>query len=326
MKYSVENIRNIDHSIAIGPLTTSKQRYAVIEKMIVLETRPSCTLRMWKTHLAEGTIFYLSYRYYSDTLGYSSDNPGYKEVISYQTFMEHNTEKIYRIKTWEELSLTEDVKVVEGTVCGKYNTFTKNMIPFCGSSISEEQYYRILADTENGIRLAELGAYCYTAWMVTDKPLNMKEREVISYKLKKEYPGRSIGDIVKYNSEFNNTNFYWEEDNFPIPTEFQPDLNPQWFEPIYKEIKSSIQVMVGNPLTAVIIHHNGTYSVGRFVIDISHLRELKSLFLERSLIHTSLPYSYKLDRIWVGCDQGCFINMEDIDKILNTYTEEYENN
>lgn len=54
------------------------------------------------------------------------------------------------------------------------------------------------------------------------------------YKLIKEYPNREIGDIAVYLPEENDCNFLWEKDKGIISQDFQPDVTPKWFKPVFE--------------------------------------------------------------------------------------------
>ena len=50
------------------------------------------------------------------------------------------------------------------------------------------------------------------------------------YKLLKDYPNRSIGDLAMFDEEVDDENYLWTNTLMPIPSDFQPDMNPDWFE------------------------------------------------------------------------------------------------
>lgn len=56
------------------------------------------------------------------------------------------------------------------------------------------------------------------------------------YKLIKDYPNHSIGDLAIYDNMIAELNFYWMNSTIvstkveTIPQEFQPDVTPEWFE------------------------------------------------------------------------------------------------
>lgn len=60
-------------------------------------------------------------------------------------------------------------------------------------------------------------------------------KQIIGYKLIKQYPNREIGETCRYNPSQNDLFFLWDKDDKIIPQEFQPDVTPDWFEPVYEE-------------------------------------------------------------------------------------------
>lgn len=52
------------------------------------------------------------------------------------------------------------------------------------------------------------------------------------YKLIKEFPGREQGDIAIYVPSISATHFLWDKDRRAVPTDFQPDITPDWFEKV----------------------------------------------------------------------------------------------
>ena len=50
------------------------------------------------------------------------------------------------------------------------------------------------------------------------------------YKLLKKYPNHSIGDLAMFDEEADDENYLWSNTLMPIPSDFQPDINPDWFE------------------------------------------------------------------------------------------------
>lgn len=66
------------------------------------------------------------------------------------------------------------------------------------------------------------------------------------YKLIKEYPNREIGDIAVFLPEENDCNFLWEKNKGIISQDFQPDVTPKWFEPVFE-------------IEDIVVHKNKTY-------------------------------------------------------------------
>lgn len=50
------------------------------------------------------------------------------------------------------------------------------------------------------------------------------------YKLLKNYPNHSIGDLAIIDRNCSELNFIWFKTSMDIPSDFQPDMNPDWFE------------------------------------------------------------------------------------------------
>lgn len=77
--------------------------------------------------------------------------------------------------------------------------------------------------------------YEYSFSFTADQLENMHRQvtdfyfDVKKFKLIKAYPGRTIGDKVTFEGEY----FAWESDGVKIPQDFQPDVTPDWFAPIY---------------------------------------------------------------------------------------------
>ncbi len=251
------------------------------------------------------------------------------EVVSFETFMEHNTEKAYRIKTWEELLGTENTTLEYGgdikhQTDTNFSYFTNGMKNLCGKSISTDFHEKVIR--ENWYMYENSHLYVHP-WMVTDKPLNMKEKEIVGYKLIKEYPGRNVGDTAGYVPVVSERSFFWEKDGKGIPKDFQPDVNPLWFEPIYKEEKTEVEISVGNPKKEVRIFSSGHYQYegDSKKRNIKDLKIFKGVFImSRAGNRDALGHDFTIKSVWVGCEKGTLITVEDIDKILDIYNKEFK--
>jgi len=143
------------------------------------------------------------------------------------------------------------------------------------------------------------------------KEVNSVEKEETNYyKLINDYPGRKIGDTCTYNPKEWLENFRWDSDNAIIPKDFQPDVTPKWFEPVYKS--KEIILQIGNPSKKVKIS-KGKIEVEGYQVSIYSLHEIIKPLHEKVG-----AWSVKDIKFQIGCS---WFNLSEIQQVINKYNE-----
>lgn len=323
MKYNIKNFKNTT-PLTIGPLRNATARRDIFS---ILHNHgftwnSGCSLKS-ETNFNPYVVLNQAQSF---KVSHGSSYLQQGDLISYETFMEHN-KPVYRIKTKEELLQVPGIIIHSDRKLEVPNTNTiiDEMFLSLGKEISKESFETVMAGPNCGATIIGATNYHWPKWAVTDEPLNVEERKVVAYKLVKEYPGRKVGDVAKYQFEKCDSHFLWETDEKKVPTEFQPDLCLDWWEPVYEEEKTEIEVEVGTPKKKVRILKDGTYFLPDYSKSgtIDNLKFL-SAFFNRTIPQFGLPYLPRVESVWVGCTAGTSIRKEDVDLILNTFKENFE--